>query len=49
MVEKVMCLHRIEANQRKIKFEAVYDDQLEEGLDTIISDEQRIMQVLLGL
>ena len=49
MVEKVMCLHRTEANQRKIKFEAQYDNLLQKGLDSIISDEQRIMQVLLGL
>lgn len=41
-----MCLQRNEANQKKIKFEAYFDDGCE---DLIISDQQRIMQVLLGL
>ena len=46
IVEEVMCIQRNEANQKQINFEAKFEN-IPHNL--IISDQQRIMQVLLGL
>ena len=57
-IEKVMCIQRKKAEEKEINFEVIYenilspnDTQLGENMfnSTIKTDEQRVMQVLLGL
>ena len=57
-IEKIMCIQRKSAEQKGIKFEAVYINICENEYDyesstkfspMVRTDEQRVMQVLLGL
>ena len=55
-VEKVMCIQRKKAEEKNIQFEVIYnnvDDNQDEAAKLkncmVRTDEQRVMQVLLGL
>ena len=45
-IEKVMCIQRMKATAQDIEFEAFYENMLDPFIST---DEERMMQVLLGL